>query len=152
MACSSSKTDDENVAESPKQIDLTRWLIGAWHGQSKDAMNYEVWKEDNDSTLSGRSYSINIDGDTVSSEFIKLVQRNDELVYIPTVPGQNKGIPIEFKLTFINRHKMIFENPEHDFPQMITYEYLSTDSLVAEISGGVGGERRAIQFPMRRSE
>jgi hypothetical protein len=153
MACTSPKTDDgRNVVESPKKIDLTHWLIGSWHSQSKDAMNYEIWKVDNDSTLSGRSYSINNNGDTVSSEFIKLVQRSGDLAYIPTVPGQNSGMPIEFRLTFINRNKMTFENPDHDFPQMITYEYLSTDSLIAEISGPVNGERRSIQFPMRRSE
>lgn len=153
MACTSPKSDDgRNVAESPKQIEMTRWLIGSWQGQSKDAMNYEIWKKENDSTLSGRSYSINTNGDTVSSEFVKLVQRNGELAYIPTVPGQNKGMPTEFRLTFIDRNKMIFENPEHDFPQMITYKYLPTDSLIAEISGTVNGEQRSIQFPMRRSE
>jgi hypothetical protein len=46
--------------------------------------------------------------------------------------------------------KMVFENEQHDFPQQISYQKLSRDSLVAEISGVIKGEFRAQQFPMRK--
>jgi hypothetical protein len=150
MTCTYSPTDSREVrSERPEKIELARWILGSWQSQSFDAINYEIWKQIDDTTFAGRSYSIK-NGDTVSSEFIKLVQRDAELAFIPTVPDQNLGVPIEFKLTFMGDDKMIFENAVHDFPQVITYEHVSTDSLVAEISGEVNGEHQAIQFPMRR--
>jgi hypothetical protein len=150
VACTYSRTDTAEVrSEKTKKIELARWIVGSWRSQSFDAMNYEIWKQIDDSTFAGRSYSIS-NGDTVSSEVIKLVQRDGELAYIPTVRDQNLGMPIEFRLTYIGADKMIFENPDHDFPQVIIYEHVSTDSLVAEISGEVNGEHQAIQFPMRR--
>jgi hypothetical protein len=45
---------------------------------------------------------------------------------------------------------MIFENPAHDFPQFISYTKITTDSLVAEISGTKNGQARKQRFPMKR--
>lgn len=152
IACAAPHTDRrEGTIKKFDQIELARWVIGSWYNNSSNATNYEVWEVVNDSTFSGCSYSIS-NGDTVSAESIRLLQRNGELAYIPTVSGQNKGMPIEFKQAFISGDKMIFENPDHDFPQMITYQHLAPDSLLAEISGVIEGERRTIHFPMRRSE
>ena len=147
VACTPSKTN--KISGSLDKFKLTHWLIGSWHSQSQDALYYESWGQTNDSTLSGRSYSIT-NGDTVSSEFITLIQRKGQLTYIPTVPGQNQGLPVEFELTHITNKEMIFENAGHDFPQVISYKQLSADSLIAEIAGTIDGNRRAIQFPMRR--
>lgn len=152
VACTARSPDTgPGITGKLDQIELARWVLGSWYYVSSDATNYEIWEIVNDSTFSGRSYSIN-NGDTVSSEFINLLQRKGELAYVPTVSGQNKGMPIQFTLTFISGDKMIFENPDHDFPQMITYQHLVPDSLVAEISGVIEGERRVIRFPMQRSK
>ncbi len=150
MACTQSQNNSPvKKSGSSDKFALTRWLIGSWHSKSKDVLNYESWDQANDSTLSGRSYSIR-NGDTVSLEFITLIQRNGRMAYVPTVPGQNQGLPVEFELTFISDNKMIFENPDHDFPQTISYEQASSDSLIAEIAGVVNGDLRVIQYPMRR--
>lgn len=150
VACTPSKTDSFGKISGPlDKIKLTYWLIGSWRSQSQDALYYESWGQINDSTLSGKSFSIS-NGDTVSSESIALIQRNGQLIYIPTVPTQNQGLPVEFELNYITDKEMIFENAGHDFPQTISYKQLSADSLIAEIAGVIEGKRRAIQFPMRR--
>ena len=152
MACTAPNSNtQEGIAGKFDQIELARWVIGSWYNKSPDATNSEVWEIVDDSTFSGRSYSIK-NGDTVSSEFIRLLQRNGELAYVPTVSGQNNGMPIEFKKTFISGDKMVFEKQDHDFPQTITYQHLAPDSLIAEISGVIDGKPRAIRFPMRRSQ
>lgn len=152
ITCTSSKTGNEHeVADETKGIELARWIVGSWRNETSDATIYETWKVVNDSMFSGESYSIR-HGDTVSSEVIKLVQRNDRLIYVPTVAGQNSGRAVEFISTSITGEKMVFENPDHDFPTMIRYERMSEDSILAEISGEVNGNIRSISFPMRRSE
>ncbi|XHR95620.1 DUF6265 family protein [Mucilaginibacter sp. UC70_90] len=125
------------------------WLIGSWRSQSAKTLDIETWKKLNDSTLLGRSYSL-AGADTVSSEQIRLEQRAGKLYYIPTVKNQNDGKAVTFTLISSDNKHFVFENPEHDFPQKITYTQITNDSLLAEISGTRKGRQKAIQFPMKR--
>jgi len=126
-----------------------QWLIGSWKNQSAKTLDIETWKKLNDSTLLGRSYSL-AGSDTASSEHIRLEQHTGKLYYIPTVKNQNNGKAITFTLTSSNKKQLVFENPEHDFPQKISYTLITKDSLLAEISGLRKGKLKAIQFPMKR--
>ena len=130
-------------------ISHAKWLIGSWKNQSAKTVDIETWKKLNDSTFIGRSYSLT-GADTVSSEHIRLEQHKGKLYYIPTVKNQNGGKAVTFTLTSSNNKHLVFENPEHDFPQKITYTLITNDSLVAEISGTKKGRQKAIQFPMKR--
>lgn len=47
---------------------------------------------------------------------------------------------------------LVFENPMHDFPQIISYTKITCDSLVAQISGEKNGQERKQAFPMKRVE
>lgn len=151
IACSNSKTtsSDNESGNLVEGIEQASWLLGAWFNESAKGVNYEQWKKYNDTIFVGKSYSIQ-GGDTTSLEHIKLVQNGNEINYVPTIPDQNMGMPVTFKMIFINDDKLVFENPSHDFPQTITYTKLSEDSLVAEISGVIKGEYHAQEFPMRR--
>jgi len=130
-------------------ITHAKWLIGSWKNQSAKTVDIETWKKLNDSTFIGRSYSLT-GADTVSSEHIQLEQHKGKLYYIPMVKNQNGGKAVTFTLTSSNNKHLVFENPEHDFPQKITYTQITNDSLVAEISGTRKGRQKAIQFPMKR--
>jgi len=132
-------------------ITHAKWLIGSWKNQSAKTVDIETWKKLNDSTFIGRSYSLT-GADTVSSEHIRMEQHKGKLYYIPTVKNQNGGKAVTFTLTSSNNKHLVFENPEHDFPQKITYTQITNDSLVAEISGTRKGRQKAIQFPMKRGK
>lgn len=132
-------------------IAQAKWLIGSWKNQSAKTLDIETWKKLDDSTFVGRSYSL-AGTDTVSSEHIRIEQHAGKLYYIPTVKNQNGGKAVTFTLTSANNQHLVFENPEHDFPQKITYTQINKDSLVAEISGVWKGKQRAIQFPMKRDK
>jgi hypothetical protein len=153
IGCTQPKTTvpANETGTSASKIEQASWLLGSWITQSSEGLSHEVWEQHNDSVLVGRSYFVN-GSDTVSSESIRLIQSGNELMYIPTVPDQNAGVPIAFKLTFIDDAKLVFENPRHDFPQVITYQQINRDSMVAEIAGVIKGEYRTRQFPMRRSQ
>ena len=50
----------------------------------------------------------------------------------------------------ISNEKMIFENPRHDFPQVISYAKTGANSLVAEISGVEKGKEHKETYPMKK--
>lgn len=125
------------------------WLLGTWANQSPRGIIYESWSSLNDQAYSGKSYTLR-QQDTILFETIQLVMTDDGLDYIPTVQGMNGGMPVRFTSTTITDTQMIFENPTHDFPQVIRYTLIHPDSLVAEISGITGGQQQKQTFPMKR--
>lgn len=88
--------------------------------------------------------------DTIVFETIRLVQEQDGMFYVPIVKGQNNGLPVRFAAKTVSETQLIFENPQHDFPQVISYTRISSDTLIAEISGTRSGKTRKQIFPMKR--
>lgn len=130
-------------------IKKAEWLIGTWENNTSKGTIYETWKKNNDNELSGMSYIIK-DKDTIVYENIQLVQEKDKLVYIPIVKNQNGGLPVRFTAKMVSENHMVFENLQHDFPQIISYTQTDTNALVAEISGSKNGRERKQTFPMKR--
>lgn len=141
-----------SCAVQPKShLQKTEWLIGTWENKTPRGIIYETWKKTNKNELAGKSYIIK-ENDTIVFENIRLVQEQNELYYIPIVKNQNEGMPVRFAVKTISETQMIFENPKHDFPQIISYTKISSDSLVAEILGTKNGQERKQTFPMKRME
>ncbi len=130
-------------------IQMAAWLIGTWENKTQRGSMYETWTKINEAEFSGKSYMLK-EKDTTVFETISLVQENDNVFYIPTVKNQNNGLPVRFSLKTITESAMVFENPEHDFPQIISYNKINADSLIAEISGRINGQERTQKFPMKR--
>lgn len=105
---------------------------GNW--QLENSNTSEIWKN-HDTFLSGRVIKIE-DIDTLLVENLRIFQEEDAIYYEATVPSQNAGKPIRFKLTEQNNNTFQFENPKHDFPKKITYTFLNKKELKAIISGG----------------
>ncbi len=135
--------------QQKNEIKKAEWLIGTWENKAARGSLYETWAKAGDAGFSGKSYILK-EKDTVVFETIQLVQEQGRLFYIPTVKNQNDGLPVRFSLKAISDTGLVFENPQHDFPQIISYTKISTDSLVAEISGRKNGQERKQTFPMRR--
>lgn len=125
------------------------WLIGTWENKTPKGSIYETWKKVSDNEYAGKSYIIK-EKDTIVFENIRLVQEQGGLFYIPVVKNQNNGLPVRFVAKTILETQLVFENPQHDFPQVISYTKVGADSLVAEISGLKNGQERKQTFPMKR--
>jgi hypothetical protein len=117
------------------KLEKMNWLLGNWENEMPEGVLTETWTKENDSTFSGTTYFIINKKDTVHSEAIILTQLNDELVYRPTVKGQNNDESVDFKLISESENSFSFENPKHDYPQKIVYKKVNETSLVATISG-----------------
>jgi hypothetical protein len=140
IAAAATQTNDLAKAE---------WLIGTWENKTQKGSIYETWHKVNDTTLAGKSYIIK-EKDPVVFENIQIVQEQARLLYIPTVKDQNEGLPVRFMAKTVSGTQLVFENQQHDFPQMISYTKINSDSLVAEISGIKNGRERRQIFPMKR--
>jgi hypothetical protein len=137
------------IPKQPNDISKAEWLIGTWENKTPKGIIYETWSKRNDKEFSGMSYIIK-EKDTIIFENIQLVQEQDDLFYIPTVKNQNDGLPVHFVAKTISETQLVFKNPQHDFPQIISYTKISADSLVAEISGTKNGQERKQIFTMKR--
>lgn len=130
-------------------ITKAKWLIGTWENKTPKGSIYETWSKISNNEFSGKSYIVK-EKDTIVFENIRLVQEQGGLFYIPTVKNQNDGLPVRFALKTISETQLVFENPQHDFPQIISYTKIISDSLVAEISGTKNGQERKQAFSMKR--
>lgn len=137
------------AGQSDKPIQKAGWLIGTWENKTQRGSMYETWTKMNEEEIHGKSYILK-EKDTVVFETIRLLQEKNNLFYIPVVKDQNNNRPVRFSSKLISPDKLVFENPGHDFPQMISYTRIGMDSLVAEISGTKNGKERTIIFPMKR--
>lgn len=130
-------------------LDSLSWILGSWEMATGNASFIETWEKSSDSIFTGKAVQLADNGDTIFTESITLERRGNDIFYIPVVKDQNNGAPIQFKCTMKSDSKAKFENPEHDFPQIITYT-LKGDSLIAEISGVTEKVFHSEAFPMQR--
>ena len=143
MFCKS-KSDDK--FEKLEKLD---WLIGTWEQKLPDGILIESWTKENDSTFLGKNLFIN-EKDTIHAESIVLTQKNDKLLYISTVNGQNNDEPTTFTLTLDADNTVSFENQAHDYPQKITYRKVSSNRLIATISGLQQGKTSQESYSMAK--
>jgi len=127
------------------KIKAADWLIGNWENTSPDGNLTENWEKVNDSTFSATSYFIK-GKDTLHFESIILSQKGETLVYKATVKGQNNDKTVDFTSTSISENKLTFENPQHDYPQKITYTKGGNTTFTAEISGKLQGKLSTERF------
>jgi hypothetical protein len=145
-SCKKSETAESNKYA---EIEKAAWLIGTWENNSPEGNLSETWSKENDSVYNGQSYFIKKQ-DTLHSEQITLTQTGTELVYRPTVQGQNNNKPVDFKMTNSTDKQIVFENQAHDYPQKIVYNKITGDSLVATISGMQQGKPSSESYPMKK--
>lgn len=131
------------------QLSRAEWLIGKWQSNSEQGSVYEYWIKITNDEYHAECYRVN-NHDTVRLESIQLIEKQHGLFYVATVNRQNNQQPVSFKLKEISDIHLLFENLEHDFPQMISYRKLGVDSIMAEISGKVGGESRKRTYVMKK--
>lgn len=139
------------LSSQTSAIDKLKWLSGIWENKSPKVTLFEAWKITSSFEFTGKSYYLK-GQDTILLENIKLIQEKNKLHYIPTVKNQNNGLAVKFQMTSITDSSVVFENQQHDFPQMISYKKISPDSLLAQISGRRNGQLKQQSFPMRRQK
>jgi hypothetical protein len=112
-----------------------QWLEGMW--KLKDKSVYEVWQQGkSNASLTGISYTISNKGDTTVTEEIQLTKEGDRYFYIPDVAGAQG--PVRFEITEYSSTGFKAENPLHDFPKIISYQFNPTNGQLKAVISGNG--------------
>jgi hypothetical protein len=131
------------AAQTPATVDQVAWLAGCWQIAAGNVLIDEQWMAPGGGVMLGMSRTVR-GGRAGATEFVTLRVVNGRLVYEPNPSGQK---PAVFTATSVGANRVVFENPQHDFPKRIAYERKG-DALSAWIDDGAGGKR--VEYPFRR--
>ncbi len=107
------------------------FLIGTWKMENKET--YEYWQKEGEK-YTGHAYKL-VDGQKQITETLVIEFKSDDVIYSPTVPNQNEGRAIPFKLNKDSKELWSFENKDHDFPKKIQYKVVSDGKLFVSVLG-----------------
>jgi len=120
-------------ADSCDSLAPLSWLTGGWTSQSGQVSIKESWQRLSDNTFDGISVtSLTADAKVLSDEQMRLVDMGDSVFLIAKVVGND--LPTSFKLTSCNDNKFTFENHWHDFPKVISYQFVDDNNVAVVVS------------------
>lgn len=132
---------------APSIRDLA-WLAGCWESQRGARTTSEHWLKPSGNMMLGVAQTVR-DGKTVEFEFMRIHEDRGRIYYTAKPSGQPEA---SFELKSLAVESVVFENPQHDFPQRIIYRKEKDGSLLARIEGERNGKPGGIDFPYQRGK
>ena len=133
------------LAQAPKAASL-EWMSGTWVAKSEGATVTESWV----GPANGMMVAANLSAWTSGGkfyEFLRIGETAEGLSYYASPGGR---APVEFKMKEAGDKRIVFENPQHDFPQRILY-WREGDQLVARVEGTAGGKEKREEWRFDRA-
>jgi len=123
------------LANSCDSLAPMSWIAGEWTAQSSQVSIKESWQRLSDNTFDGLTItSLTADGKVLADDQMRLVDMGDNVFLIAKVTGND--LPTSFKLTSCKDNKFTFENHWHDFPKIISYQFVDDKNVAVVISDG----------------
>jgi hypothetical protein len=127
-------------------------LQGSWSMlNKKGSYTCEYWKKTSATSLSGKSFFVNAK-DTTAFETVQLEEKPTGIFYTITATNEDATKAVTFKLTNNNGNKFVFENPTHNFPKMIVYDFIGKDSIHAYMGDGKEGSSKTAHFYYKKQK
>ncbi len=124
------------------------WMSGHWVREEGELRTEELWMDPQDNMILGLSRTT-AEGVVRAFEFLRVqLQSDDNVVYLAQ-PGGKEATP--FRLVEVEGTRAVFENPDHDFPQRVTYERDGA-TMKATIGGQHGGMARSLGWEWTLAE
>ena len=120
------------------------FLAGTWKVKGRET--YEQWTVVAPASFTGEGYEVRKNDPHKVTEQLAMTRKGNDIVYTATVPGQNKGKPVDFRLVRSDS-VWIFENKAHDFPKQIIYRPVNADEVFVRVTDGGS---RGFSFTMNR--
>jgi hypothetical protein len=116
-------------------------MAGHWEGEADGTAMEEVWLAPAGGRMVGLHRDVFPSGKSFF-EFLRIEEVDGRLAYLASPRGREATV---FPLQELGDHRVVFENPGHDFPQRILY-WLDGDRLHARIEGEEGGEKKSSEW------
>lgn len=123
-----------SLSASAQTVDALAWMAGHWQSESGGTIAEEIWSAPSGGMLLGMHRDVK--GERASFEFMRIASDGEGLVYYAQPGGRP---PVAFRLTETAEQRAVFTNPQHDFPQKITY-WREADQLCARVEGPTNGK------------
>lgn len=133
--------------EQKAKLEDLAWLGGCWNNERGNRSVEEVWLKPKGGMMLGLGRTLK-DGQAIEFEFMRIHEEKGEIFYTAKPSGQPEA---SFKLISNKNGEVVFENPQHDFPQRVIYRKQTDGSLIARIEGEMNGKKRGIDFPFKRA-
>ena len=135
-------------APPPPAIEQLAWLAGSWRLEQSGRVIEEQWMAPAAGVMLGMSRTV-AKGRVVEHEFMQIrVGPGGDLFFIAQPSGQKEAA---FQHTALTDKEVVFANPNHDFPQKISYTLNADGSLLAVAEGPRDdGTTRRIEYPYKR--
>jgi len=130
------------LAAAVAGVDRVAWLQGCWEVASNGRTIEEQWTAPRGGVMLETGRTVR-DGRLVEYEFVVLREDGDRLAYEAHPSGQPSAV---FHARELTDGRVVFENPDHDFPQRVGYERRGAETLAAWIEGTVSGRDRRVDF------
>ena len=134
------------VTDSP--LNTLTWLSGCWFGRSGKNEFREHWMRPAGGLMLGMGRTTS-GGKAVSYETMRIELDDTGMPVFVTKPSDKPEA--RFKSVKADAASIVFENPDHDFPQRVKYQLNANGTLDARIEGTLKGREARIDFPMRRA-
>jgi hypothetical protein len=133
---------------SEEQVEHLAWLAGHWRAEDEGVRHEEVWIPPAGGVMLGLHREVGKEGG-VFFEFLRIAETESGVFYF----AQPLGHPaVGFRLVRSSTQRVVFENPEHDYPQRILYWLDEEGFLRARVEGRVGGEERSSEWRWKPSD
>lgn len=130
-------------------VDQLAWISGCWASDDGKERIEEQWMKPAGQSMMGMSRTV-AGGKTVFTEYLQIREKDGQLAYIAAIGIGAKSVV--FKQIKSTDGEVVFENPEHDFPQRIIYRREAADKLFARIEGKEKGVEKGMDFRYTRAK
>ncbi len=127
-------------------LERVSWLAGCLEMRAGDLVVEEQRMGVRGASMLGMSRTTSRKG-LVEYELTLIRERGGKLVYEAHPSGQPVAV---FTAAAVTADSVVFAAPEHDYPQVVGYRRVGTDSVSAWIDGVSRGKQRRVDFPYRR--
>ena len=121
------------------------WMAGQWSGEEDGVVSEERWME----PAGGMMLAVHRDvahGRAVDFEFLRIESTPGGIVCLASPRGK---APTPFQMIESSKERVVFENPEHEYPRRILY-WLADGKMHARIEGTPGGKAKSEEWVWKR--
>ena len=127
-------------------VENLRWLAGCMEMRSGDRIVEEHRMNLRAGSMLGMARTTTSRG-LIEYELTLIQKKAGSVVFEAHPSGQP---PAVFAARSANADSVVFEAPEHEYPQVVGYRRAGSDSIIAWIDGRQEGKRQRIEFPYSR--